>query len=100
MVKQMELTASLAHSMEKNLQAWQSVAQRTEALLHADIWVSNPVKEIENLEENLFQKSDDLLYNRIPNARQASAAVNKARRQWVDNLGWNDDGTRSRAFLL
>lgn len=97
MVKQMQLTASLAHSMEQNLQAWQSVAQRTEALLHADIWDSNPIKEIENLEENLFQKSDDLLYNRIPNARQASASVNKARRQWVDNLGWNDDGTRTDA---
>lgn len=91
MVKQMQLTASLAHSVEQNLQAWQSVAQRTEALLHADIWDSNPITEVEKLEENLFQKTDDLLYSRIPNARQASANVNKARRQWVQNLGWDDD---------
>ena len=97
LVKQMQLTASLAHSMEQNLQAWQSVAQRTEALLHADIWDSNPITEIEKLEENLFQHSDDLLYNRIPNARQASAGVNKARRQWVQNLGWSDDGTQTDA---
>ena len=97
MVKQMQLTASLAHSMEQNLQAWQSVAQRTEALLHADIWDSNPIREIENLEVNLFQKSDDLLYNRIPNARQASAGVNRARRQWVDNFGWNEDGYQTDA---
>lgn len=102
MVKQMQLTASLAHSMEQNLQAWQSVAQRTEALLHADIWDENPITEVENLEENLFQKSDDLLYNRIPNARQASANVNKARRQWVKNLDWEDGdvSTESRKTLL
>ena len=97
MVKQMQLTASLAHSMEQSLQAWQSVAQRTEALLHADIWDSNPITEVENLEENLFQHSDDLLYNRIPNARQSSAGVNKARLQWVQNLGWSDDGTQTDA---
>lgn len=102
MVKQMQLTASLAHSVEQNLQAWQSVAQRTEALLHADIWDSNPITEVEKLEENLFQKSDDLLYNRIPNARQASANVNKARRQWVQNLGWDDDASQvdSRKTVL
>jgi hypothetical protein len=88
--------------VEQNLQAWQSVAQRTEALLHADIWDSNPIKEIENLEENLFRKSDDLLYSRIPNARQASANMNKARRQWVENLGWDGDAeqTDSRKTVL
>lgn len=90
MVKQMQLTASLAHSMEQNLLAWQTVAQKTEALLHADIWDENPIQLVENLEENLFQKSDDLLYNRIPNAREASAQLGKARRAWVKNLGWGD----------
>ncbi len=91
MVRQMQLTASLANSMEQNLIAWESVAKRTEALLHADIWDENPITEIEKLEENLFQKSDDLLYNRIPNARQSSKNLNKVRRDWVNGLGWGDD---------
>jgi hypothetical protein len=101
-VKQMQLTSSLAHSMEQNLAAWESVAQRTEALLHADIWDSNPIREVENLEENLFQKTDALLYDRIPNARQASGEMEKARRQWVDHLGWEGDGagTDGRKTLL
>ena len=90
MVKQMQLTSSLAHSMEENLLAWQSVAQRTEALLHADIWDENPIKVVENLEENVFQKSDALLYYRIPNAKQASAQLNQSRRAWVKGLGWNE----------
>src|SRR4051812_29224965 len=54
-VRQMQLTSSLAHSMEQNLRAWESVARRTEALLHADIWDENPIALVENLEENLFQ---------------------------------------------
>lgn len=101
-VKQMQLTSSLAHSMEQNLAAWESVAQRTEALLHADIWDSNPIREVEKLEENLFQKTDALLYDRIPNARQASGEMEKARRQWVDHLGWEGDGsgTDGRKTLL
>lgn len=91
MVRQMQLTASLANSMEQNLAAWESVAKRTEALLHADIWDANPITEVEKLEENLFQKTDGLLYNRIPSARQSSLSFNKARRDWVNNLGWGDD---------
>ena len=77
MVRQMQLTSSLAHSMEQNLRAWESVARRTEALLHADIWDENPIALVENLEENLFQKTDALLYNRIPNARQSSSAAQR-----------------------
>src|SRR2546423_9277550 len=61
MVKQMQLTASLAHSMEEQLNAWQTVAKKTEALLHADVWDENPITLVENLEENVFQKSDALL---------------------------------------
>jgi hypothetical protein len=87
----MQLTSSLAHSIEQNLRAWESVARRTEALLHADIWDENPIALVENLEENLFQKSDALLYNRIPNARQSSQQLNAARRQWVKGLGWGED---------
>jgi hypothetical protein len=90
-VRQMQLTSSLAHSMEQNLRAWESVARRTEALLHADIWDENPIALVENLEENLFQKTDALLYNRIPNARQSSQQLNAARRQWVKGLGWGED---------
>lgn len=90
-VRQMQLTQSLAHSMEQNLRAWESVARRTEALLHADIWDENPIALVENLEENLFQKTDALLYNRIPNARQSSRQLGEARRQWVKGLGWGED---------
>ncbi len=91
MVRQMQLTASLANSMEQNLIAWESVAKRTEALLHADIWDANPITEVEKLEENLFQKTDALLYNRIPSARQSSLRLNQSRRDWVDGFGWGED---------
>ena len=102
MVKQMQLTASLAHSMEEQLNAWQTVAKKTEALLHADIWDENPITLVENLEENVFQKSDALLYNRIPNARQASENMNAARRAWVKGLIWNetDDADAAKKTLL
>ncbi len=101
-VRQMQLTSSLAHSMEQNLRAWESVAQRTEALLHADIWDENPITLVENLEENLFQKTDALLYNRIPNARKSSQGLNEARRNWVKGLGWGEDpasGTSRQSLL-
>jgi hypothetical protein len=102
MVKQMQLTASLAHSMEEQLIAWQTVAKKTEALLHADVWDENPIKVVENLEENVFQKSDALLYNRIPNARQASENMNAARRAWVKGLVWSetDDAEAAKKTLL
>lgn len=90
-VRQMQLTSSLAHSMEQNLRAWEGVARRTEALLHADIWDENPIDMVENLEENLFQKTDALLYNRIPNARQSSRRLGEARRQWINGLGLGED---------
>ena len=93
MVRQMQLTSSLAHSMEQNLKAWESVARRTEALLQADLWDENPITLVENLEENLFQETDALLYHRIPNARQASRQVDKARRDWIRGLGWGEDPT-------
>jgi hypothetical protein len=102
MVKQMQLTASLAHSMEEQLIAWQTVAKKTEALLHADVWDESPIGVVENLEENVFQKSDALLYNRIPNARQASENMNAARRAWVKGLVWNetDDAEAAKKTLL
>jgi hypothetical protein len=95
-VRQMQLTSSLAHSMEQNLRAWESVARRTEALLHADLWDENPIGLVENLEENLFQKTDALLYNRIPNARESSRQLGAARRQWINGLGLGEEpGPRS-----
>jgi hypothetical protein len=102
MVRQMQLTSSLAHSMEQNLKAWESVARRTEALLQADLWDENPITLVENLEENLFQETDALLYQRIPNARQASRRVDKARRDWIKGLGWGEDPSspESRQSLL
>jgi hypothetical protein len=87
----MQLTSSLAHSMEQNLRAWESVARRTEALLHADLWDENPIALVENLEENLFQQTDALLYNRIPNARRSSRQLGEARRRWIQGLGWGED---------
>lgn len=86
MVRQMQLTSSLANSMEENLRAWESVAKRTEAVLKADVWDENPIDFIENLEENLFRKTDDLLYYRIPDAKQSSRNLRTARRRWVQNL--------------
>lgn len=85
-VRQMQLTASLANSLEQNLQAWERVSKQTEAVLHADIWDSNPITVIENLEENVFQKTDELLYYQIPNAKRSSAQLNSQRRAWVANL--------------
>lgn len=85
-VRQMQMTASLANSMEQNLQAWERVSKQTEALLHADIWDSNPITAIENLEENFFQKTDKLLYYTIPNAKRASRQFDAQRQAWVDNL--------------
>lgn len=85
-VRQMQLTASLANSMEQNLQAWERVSRKTESLLKADIWDSNPVGLIENLEENFFQETDDLLYYQIPNAKRSSSQLNAERRAWVSGL--------------
>jgi hypothetical protein len=91
MVRQMQLTSSLANSMEENLRAWENVAKRTEAVLHADIWDENPVTFIENLEENLFQQTDKILYYKIPDAKRASENLNTARRKWVENLNMGDE---------
>ncbi len=85
-VRQMQMTSSLAHSFEQNLQAWESVAKQTEALLKADIWDSNPIKLIENTEENFFQKSDKLLYYTIPSAKTSSRQLNTSRAEWVKTL--------------
>jgi len=97
MVRQMQLTASLANSMEENLQAWENVAKRTEAVLHADIWDENPVTFIEKLEVNLFEQTDKILYYKIPDAKRASENFNTARRKWVDNLDMKDDASFNEA---
>ncbi len=86
MVRQMQLTASVANSMEENLHAWEMVAKRTEAVLKADIWDENPIEFIEKLEENLFEQTDKILYDNIPNAKKSSEAFTKSRRAWVDGL--------------
>ncbi|HLP40338.1 MAG TPA: hypothetical protein VK465_02420 [Fibrobacteria bacterium] len=85
-VRQMQMTSSLAHSMEHNLQAWETVARQTEALLKADIWDPNPINLIVNAEENFFQKADRLMYFTVPNAKTASRQLNESRAAWVRNL--------------
>lgn len=98
-VRQMQLTSSLANSMEENLRAWETVAKRTEAVLQADIWDENPVAFIEKLEENLFQQTDRLLYYRIPDAKQSSKNLNSTRRKWVNNLAMDDESAYNQSRL-
>jgi hypothetical protein len=97
-VRQMQMTSSLAHSMENNLQAWENVAKQTEALLHADIWDPNPINLIIKTEENFFQKSDKLLYYTIPSAKTASRQFNTERSSWVTSLNQlTDPGSKTQA---
>ena len=86
-VKEMRLTAAMAHSMESMLIAWERVAQKTEYLLTPKTWkdlgTKNPIELIENLEEDFFRETDDLIYTEIPSALGASRRYENVRGRWV-----------------